>query len=102
MVVRGAGRGVAVDDEQGPWWTRPPEPGPQAPPVRRQRITPERDVDVDERMWRDEAEPADDPLERHLARRVIDAADGVMRPEGGRRQGEDRRAASRSSHARVL
>jgi hypothetical protein len=37
-----------VDDEQGPWWTRPPEPGPQAPPVRRQRITPEHDVDVDE------------------------------------------------------
>lgn len=24
-----------MDDEQGPWWTRPPEPGPQAPALRR-------------------------------------------------------------------
>jgi hypothetical protein len=26
-----------VDDEQGPWWTRPPEPGSQAPQVQRRR-----------------------------------------------------------------
>jgi hypothetical protein len=36
-----------VDDEQGPWWTRPPEPGPQAPPVQRRRISGQGDVEVD-------------------------------------------------------
>jgi hypothetical protein len=33
-----------VDDEQVPWWTRPPEPGTQAPPVQRRR-TSEPDVE---------------------------------------------------------
>jgi len=36
-----------VDDEQGPWWTRPPEPGTQAPPVLRQRTSGPNDVDVE-------------------------------------------------------
>ena len=29
-----------MDDEQGPWWTRPPEPGPQAPVVARPQYEP--------------------------------------------------------------
>jgi hypothetical protein len=33
-----------VDDEQVPWWTRPPEPGTQVPPVQRRR-TSEPDVE---------------------------------------------------------
>jgi hypothetical protein len=37
-----------VDDEQGPWWTRPPEPGPQAPPVQRRRNPDPGDLDLDE------------------------------------------------------
>lgn len=32
-------------DEQGPWWTRPPEPGPQAPAVQRRRGSRQQDVD---------------------------------------------------------
>jgi hypothetical protein len=41
-------RGVAVDDEQGPWWTRPPEPGPQAPPAQRRQPSVQRNVEVDD------------------------------------------------------
>jgi hypothetical protein len=34
-----------VDDEQGPWWTRPPEPGPQAPVVSRPQSEPDSEAD---------------------------------------------------------
>ena len=34
-----------MDDEQGPWWTRPPE---QAPPVQRRRLTGPQGVEVEE------------------------------------------------------
>ena len=36
-----------MDDEQGPWWTRPPEPGSQAPQVQRRRTSEPHDVDVE-------------------------------------------------------
>ena len=34
-----------MDDEQGPWWTRPPEPGSQAPQVQRRRPNEPHDVE---------------------------------------------------------
>jgi hypothetical protein len=36
-----------VPDAQGPWWTRPPEPGPPAPPVQRRRIAEPDDAEAD-------------------------------------------------------
>jgi hypothetical protein len=36
-----------VDDQQGPWWTRPPEPGQTAPPLQRRRTSGQQDVDLE-------------------------------------------------------
>lgn len=38
---------MAVDDEQGPWWTRPPEPGPQAPVVSHPQSEPVTEPDTE-------------------------------------------------------
>jgi len=45
-----------VDDQQGPWWTRPPEPGQPVPPVQRRRTSGQQDVDLEYPPNRDESE----------------------------------------------
>ena len=75
----GAGRGVAVDDEQGPWWTRPPEPGSQAPQVQRRRSSGPHDVDVEYPNEQTVAVPA--PTEYFRPRLVEPPAEPEPEPE---------------------